>query len=46
MLGLGQAVATAVVNGYFCFQTVMSLAGAVAADGWMGRYKLLVICSL
>ncbi|KAL2280837.1 hypothetical protein FJTKL_12337 [Diaporthe vaccinii] len=40
------SAATAVVNGYFCFQTIMLLAGAVAADGWMGRYKLPVICSL
>ncbi|KAI0129832.1 POT family-domain-containing protein [Xylariales sp. AK1849] len=46
VLGLGQAAATAVSNGFFFFQTTMGIGGAIAADGWLGRYKLLVICSL
>ncbi|RYP26366.1 hypothetical protein DL767_008070 [Monosporascus sp. MG133] len=46
VLGLGQAAATAITNGFFFFQMIMAVCGAIAADGWLGRYKLLVICSL
>jgi POT family proton-dependent oligopeptide transporter len=46
VLGLGQSAATAITNGFFFFQMIMAIGGAVLADGWLGRYKLLVICSL
>ncbi|RYP62666.1 hypothetical protein DL770_009553 [Monosporascus sp. CRB-9-2] len=46
VLGLGQAAATAITNGFFFFQMIMAVCGAIAADGWLGRYKLLVISSL
>jgi dipeptide/tripeptide permease len=46
VLGLGQSAATAITNGFYFFQMIMGIGGAVLADGWLGRYKLLVICSL
>ncbi|KAI0508576.1 POT family-domain-containing protein [Xylaria bambusicola] len=46
VLGLGQTAATAINNAFFTFQTIAALCGAVGADGWLGRYNLLVISSL
>ncbi|KAI8947620.1 POT family-domain-containing protein [Xylaria longipes] len=46
VLGLGQIAATAINNAFFTLQTIAALGGAVLADGWLGRYNLLLITSL
>jgi POT family proton-dependent oligopeptide transporter len=46
VFGLDQTAATAINNAFFTLQTIAALCGSVAADGWLGRYNLLLICSL
>lgn len=42
-LGLGQATATAISNGFFVFLFLTPLGFALVSDIWLGRYKTLLL---
>ncbi|KAK1981817.1 oligopeptide transporter [Colletotrichum cereale] len=42
-LGLGQATATAISNGFFIFLFLTPTCFAVVSDVWLGRYKTLLL---
>lgn len=42
-LGLGQATATAISNGFFIFLFLMPSGFAVVSDAYLGRYNTLLL---
>ncbi|KAI1457796.1 hypothetical protein F4805DRAFT_474895 [Annulohypoxylon moriforme] len=43
-LGLGQAKATIIQNAFLFFQYLTPLPFALISDGWIGRYKTMLLC--